>query len=93
MSGIDGHLQKAPAVLRTGQGLVLTARASVMAFQAVAEQTDGDFSLMERTLPAGGRRPPAHRHANCSEAFFVLEGTKSRSNSKGQPWPPALAIS
>jgi quercetin dioxygenase-like cupin family protein len=22
-----------------------------------------------------GRRPPAHRHANCSEAFFVLEGT------------------
>jgi mannose-6-phosphate isomerase-like protein (cupin superfamily) len=34
----------------------------------------GDFSLMERTLPAGGRRPPAHRHVNCSEAFFVLDG-------------------
>lgn len=30
---------------------------------------------MERTLPAGGRMPPPHRHANCSEAFFVLEGT------------------
>ncbi len=45
-----------------------------MAFMAVAEQTDGDFSLMERTLPPGGRRPPLHRHTNCSEAFFILEG-------------------
>ena len=76
MSGIDeASAGEAPAVLRPGQGLVLTARGSVMAFKAVAEQTDGDFSLMERTLPARGRRPPAHRHANCSEAFFVLEGT------------------
>jgi mannose-6-phosphate isomerase-like protein (cupin superfamily) len=46
-----------------------------MAFKAVAEQTDGDFSLMERTLPPGGLRPPAHRHTNCSEALFILEGT------------------
>ncbi|MGZ4596979.1 MAG: cupin domain-containing protein [Actinomycetes bacterium] len=30
---------------------------------------------MERRLPVGGRRPPAHRHSNCSEGFFVLEGT------------------
>ena len=58
-----------------GEGHVLTAGGSVMAFKAVAEQTGGDFSLMERTLPRGGRRPPAHRHTNCSEAFFVLEGT------------------
>jgi quercetin dioxygenase-like cupin family protein len=58
-----------------GEGHVLTARGSVMAFKAVAGQTGGDFSLMERTLPPGGRRPPAHRHTNCSEAFFVLEGT------------------
>ena len=45
-----------------------------MAFKAVAAQTGGDFSLMERTLPPGGRKPPAHRHVNCSEAFFVLDG-------------------
>jgi mannose-6-phosphate isomerase-like protein (cupin superfamily) len=32
---------------------------------------------MERTLPAGGRRPPAHRHTNCSEAYFVLDGLVS----------------
>jgi mannose-6-phosphate isomerase-like protein (cupin superfamily) len=51
-----------------------TARGSVMLFKAVAEQDGGDFSLMERTLPPGGRRPPPHRHTNCSEAYFVLDG-------------------
>jgi mannose-6-phosphate isomerase-like protein (cupin superfamily) len=61
-------------VLGPGAGHLLTARGSVMAFKAVAAQTGGDFSLMERTLPPGGRRPPAHRHVNCSEAFFVLDG-------------------
>jgi mannose-6-phosphate isomerase-like protein (cupin superfamily) len=46
-----------------------------MAFKAGGEQTAGDFSLMERTLPPRGRRPLPHRHVNCSEAFFVLDGT------------------
>lgn len=63
------------AVVGPGQGHRLTARGSVMAFKAVGAQTGGDFSLMERTLPPGGRMPPAHRHTNCSEAFFVLDGT------------------
>jgi len=51
-----------------------SARGSVMLFKALAEQDGGDFSLMERTLPPGGRRPPPHRHTNCSEAYFVLDG-------------------
>ena len=63
-----------PGVVPPGEGHLLTARGSVMAFKAVAAQTGGDFSLMERTLPPGGRKPPAHRHVNCSEAFFVLDG-------------------
>jgi mannose-6-phosphate isomerase-like protein (cupin superfamily) len=54
-----------------------TARGSVMFFKALAEQDDGDLSLMERTLPPNGRRPPPHRHTNCSEAYFVLEGLVS----------------
>jgi mannose-6-phosphate isomerase-like protein (cupin superfamily) len=62
-------------ILSAGQGHLLMARGSVMAFKAVGAQTGGDFSLMERTLPVGGRTPPAHRHTNCSEAFFVLDGT------------------
>jgi len=48
-----------------------------MLFKALAELDDGDLSLMERTLPPGGRRPPPHRHTNCSEAYFVLEGLVS----------------
>jgi mannose-6-phosphate isomerase-like protein (cupin superfamily) len=62
-------------IVPAGEGHTLTARGSVMAFKAVMAQTDGDFSLMERTLPPGGRMPSAHRHTNCSEAFFVLDGT------------------
>jgi len=54
-----------------------SARGSAMYFKAVAAKDDGDFSLMERTLPTGGRRPPPHRHTNCSEAYFVLEGLVS----------------
>lgn len=41
-------------IVPPGAGHVLTARGSVMAFKAVAAQTGGDFSLMERTLPPGG---------------------------------------
>lgn len=45
-----------------------------MLFKAIAEQNGGDLSVMERTLPPGGRRPPPHLHTNCSEAHFVLDG-------------------
>jgi mannose-6-phosphate isomerase-like protein (cupin superfamily) len=62
-------------VLGPGESAVeYTARGSRMFFKAVADQDGGDFSLMERTLPPGGRRPPPHRHLNCSEAYFVLDG-------------------
>ena len=62
-------------IVPSGQGRLLTARGNVMAFKADAAQTGGDFSLMERTVPPGARTPPPHRHLNCSEAFFVLDGT------------------
>lgn len=63
-------------VLGPGQGHeCYSARGSVMHFKALARLDDGDLSVMERTLPPGGRRPPPHRHTNCSEAYFVLDGT------------------
>jgi mannose-6-phosphate isomerase-like protein (cupin superfamily) len=65
-------------VLGRGEGQRrYTARGSVMLFKALAEQDAGDLSLMERTLPPAGRRPPPHRHTNCSEAYFVLDGLVS----------------
>lgn len=46
-----------------------------MWFKATGETTGSGFSLMERTLPPGGRMPPAHRHVGNHEAYFVLDGT------------------
>jgi mannose-6-phosphate isomerase-like protein (cupin superfamily) len=63
-----------PIVLDPGQGDAVQARGSLMLFKAVATTTGGAFSLHERHLPPGGRKPPPHRHTNCQEAFFVLEG-------------------
>jgi mannose-6-phosphate isomerase-like protein (cupin superfamily) len=62
-------------IIGAGKGTIFAARGSVMAFKAIAAQTGGDFSLMERTVPPRGRRPLPHRHVNCSEAFWVLDGT------------------
>ncbi len=62
------------SIIPQGAGRIFAARGSRMAFKALADQTSGDFSLMERTLPPNGRRPLPHRHPNCSEAFFVLDG-------------------
>ena len=65
-------------ILGPGEGhAYYTARGSEMFFKATAELDGGDLSLMERTLPPGGRRPPPHRHTNCSEAYFVLDGVVS----------------
>lgn len=64
-----------PNIIPAGKGKIVTARGSLMAFKAIAAQTGGDFSLMERTVPPRGRRPLPHRHVNCSEAFWVLDGT------------------
>lgn len=61
--------------LGSGEGVRREARGSVMWFKATAETTHGRFSLMERTLPPGGRMPPAHSHLGNEEAYFVLDGT------------------
>ena len=63
------------SIVPAGKGKIVTARGNVMAFKAIAAKTDGDFSLMERTVPPRARRPLPHRHVNCSEAFWVLDGT------------------
>ena len=56
-------------IVPPGQGHLLTARGNEMAFKAVAEQTGGDFSLMERTVPPGARTPPTRpRWRACSHA-------------------------
>lgn len=58
----------------SGAGLRREARGSEMWFKATASQTHDRFSLMERTLPPGGRMPPPHHHVGNEEAYFVLDG-------------------
>ena len=76
-------------VLEPGQGTVLNARGSAMFFKATRSSTNGAFSLMERTLPPGGRKPPPHIHTNCEEAFYVLDGevesTLGETTAVGRP--------
>jgi quercetin dioxygenase-like cupin family protein len=61
-------------VITPGGGEQLTVRGSSLLFKAVAADTGGAFSLHERKIPAGGRRPPAHVHPDRVEAFWVLDG-------------------
>jgi quercetin dioxygenase-like cupin family protein len=62
-------------VVPPGGGERLAVRGgSTLAFKAVAASTGGAFSLHERRVPAGGRRPPAHVHPDRTEAFWVLDG-------------------
>ncbi len=59
----------------SGEGIRREARGSVMWFKATDASTHGRLSLMERTLPPGGRMPPPHSHVGNDEAYFVLDGT------------------
>lgn len=61
-------------VVPPGSGEQLSARGSTLLFKAGAATTGGAFSLHERRVPPGGRRPPAHVHPDRVEAFWVLEG-------------------
>ena len=65
-----------PLIVPPGEGEELLVRnGSQLLFKAVAATTGGAFSLHERRVPAGGRRPPAHTHPDRVEAFWVLDGS------------------
>jgi quercetin dioxygenase-like cupin family protein len=61
-------------VVPPGGGEQLSARGSTLLFKAIAATTGGAFSLHERHVPAGARRPPPHVHPDRTEAFWVLSG-------------------
>lgn len=61
-------------VLPPSGGEHVRARGSELLFKATAASTDGAFSLHERHVPAGGRRPAAHVHPDRVEAFWILDG-------------------
>ena len=62
------------SILPPEAGEQLQVRGSTLLFKAAAATTGGAFSLHERHVPAGGRRPPPHIHPDRVEAFWVLDG-------------------
>ena len=67
-------------IVPAGQGHLLSARGNVLAFRAVAAQTGGGFFLMERTVPAGARMPPAWMliSRNCTGFGLLLSRPRPR---------------
>ena len=70
MTGVDGKA----FVVKPGEGTPYrTPFGDVMAWKAGAEQTQGGFSMHERTAPPGARSF-SHVHSRVIEAFYVIEG-------------------
>ena len=67
-------MMKQGVFFEPGDGKKVRARGSSMVFKAIAESTDGAFSLMERDLPVSNRRPQPHTHDG-PEGFYVLDGS------------------
>jgi len=48
---------------------------SITIVKAGGRDCDGQLSVFETVLPAGGDGPPLHLHRRTAETFFVLDGT------------------
>jgi mannose-6-phosphate isomerase-like protein (cupin superfamily) len=62
-----------PFILQPGEGRSIDLGGFLMSVKATAEDTDGQFTLLEATEPANFG-PPMHIHRDAAEAFYVLQG-------------------
>jgi mannose-6-phosphate isomerase-like protein (cupin superfamily) len=60
-------------VLRLGEGRAIDLGSFNMVVKASGDETNGAFSLLEASEPAGFG-PPLHIHRDAAEVFYVLEG-------------------
>jgi quercetin dioxygenase-like cupin family protein len=56
-----------------GGGRSIWLLGMLITFKAVGEETGGEYSVFEQTVPPRAEMPP-HIHHRESEAFYVLEG-------------------
>jgi mannose-6-phosphate isomerase-like protein (cupin superfamily) len=61
-------------VVLPGEAQVLDLGTFRVALMATADQTAGQFTLMQTQDEPPGFGPPLHLHRDAAEAFFVLEG-------------------
>jgi quercetin dioxygenase-like cupin family protein len=62
-----------PHALGPGEGEALWWAGALITIKATAEQTGGEFYLIEEFVPRG-TAPPLHVHPEDDETFYVLEG-------------------
>jgi quercetin dioxygenase-like cupin family protein len=60
-------------VVRPGEGECVWMTGNQYTFHAVAEDTNGTYTLFEGVVPPGAG-PPPHAHSREIEAIYVLEG-------------------
>ncbi len=59
--------------LQTGQGRHLSTLGNEITFKATADDTNGNWSLIEYSKPPGAESPPLHAH-DWDEAYYILQG-------------------
>ena len=62
-----------PTVMGATDGKAVWSVGVLMVFKADAERTDGAFTLLEHTAPAG-YETPYHVHHGEDELFYILDG-------------------
>ncbi|REK18396.1 MAG: cupin domain-containing protein [Actinobacteria bacterium] len=62
-----------PYVVAAGEGEGIWFLNTLFTVKAGADQTEGNFTFMEQTCPAGFA-PPRHVHFAETEAFYMLDG-------------------
>jgi quercetin dioxygenase-like cupin family protein len=75
------HATKITAI-EPQQGQKLSIAGGAYRIVISGEETDGDFAVIEMTVPPGGG-PTPHSHAQIQESFYVLEGEVEFRNEGG----------
>ncbi|MFA9416419.1 cupin domain-containing protein [Natrinema sp. HArc-T2] len=71
--GTEASSEAVPTVMGATDGKALWSVGVLMLFKADSERTDGAFTLLEHTAPAGYETPYHVHHAE-DELFYVLDG-------------------
>lgn len=75
MMSTDAQPGFPPLLRRPGDARTLNAAGVTLRFLLTAEDTGGQFALLEYTAPAGFAGPQPHWHQHTTEVFYGLEGS------------------
>lgn len=88
----DAGTVSRPFVLLPDEARLLELGTFEALVLATADQTSGEFSLLQTRNEPPGFGPPMHRHRDAAEAFYVLEGEYQMYLEDGQALCPPGAF-